>query len=198
MPRIGLIYEDESIHIAFEIIARKLLPAPIEIFALEGGSWPGIAGLTPNLLQVLSIQHLASPFDCVFVVFDSNGKPPGSRVAHVLGQIGNRTYAFGAPNFHAIVRQVETWLLGDQQSLNKTADKNLAVIRDPESLNDPKRHLIQVLANERARVRYDRKFLRDVLEAADLDEIARTCPNFREFREKLLNCPNRQLPLINA
>ena len=196
MPRIGLIYEDQAINIAFEIVARKLFPEPLDLTALEGGSWPGIVGITPNLFQVLSVFHRVSPFDCVFVVFDSNGATPERRIAHMQEQIGNRKYEFGEPEFHAIVRHVEAWLLGDQRSLNNAAGKNLPVERYPESI-DAKRYLIQTLSNARARS-YDRSFLRDVLEAANFDDIAAACPSFRSFRAKLLKCPNQQLPLINV
>jgi hypothetical protein len=195
VPRIGLIYEDDAIRIAFEILANKLLPPPVEIVPLDGESWPAIVGLTPNLLAVLAVQHLTTPLDCVFIMFDSNSAPPGSRVARIQDKIGNRTYPFGEPHIHAIVRQVETWVMGDQAAVNQAAGRNLPAFRNPETFLDPKRHLIQVLRNERARPPYDRSFLRGTLETANPNTIGQNCPDFRVFRAKLEECQNRQLPL---
>jgi hypothetical protein len=196
LARIGLIYEDESIHIAFNILAHRLLPSITEIVALTGGGWPSIVGLAPNLLRTLSVKHLHTPFDCVFVMFDSNCSEPGSRIAHVLDKVGNRTFAFQLPIYHAIFRQVETWLFGDHEALEAAARARIPRVVVPEDLRDPKRHLISLLANN-SRASYDRNFLRTVLTAADPDEIARNCPDFARFRQELDSCASRQLPLDN-
>lgn len=191
--RIGLVYEDESINIAFQVIARRVLQAPVEFEPLEGGSWPGIVGLTPNLLQVLSITHGWNPLDCVFVVFDSNSAAIGSRSLKVRNKVGNRVFSFGAPVYHSIIRQVETWLLGDHQALCAVAQTQaLPIVQDPEALVDPKRHIIQQLKNH-SHVPYSRTFVRSVLDVADFDVVAQRCPDFSLFRDELLRCQAPQI-----
>ena len=196
MPRLGLVYEDESIRVAFEILTRKILDPNTEVVARSGGSWPGMVGDARRLLQVLSVEHISSPLDCVVVMFETNGTAPGSRIALLTGHVGNRTYRFGTPIYHGIVRQIETWLLGDHNALEQAAKGHLTRQATPETLADPKRYLIQVLANlNGGRVPYDRNFLRSVFESADLNQIAQTCPGFASFRQKLQNCRSQQLPL---
>jgi hypothetical protein len=187
LPRIGLVYEDEQIRIALEIFLPKILGKPIETELILGGSWPGIVGKLPDLLEVLSVKHIYTPLDCVAVIVDANGSPAGVRAQRLRDKTGNRRYKFGIPIYHAIVRQIETWLLGDPEAINDAAGRHIPIVAAPEMLVDPKRHLIQVLKNHGAKA-YDRKFVREVAEIADINRIAERCPGFRDFVQKLRDC----------
>ena len=187
MPRLGLVYEDEQIRIALETLAPRILGAPIVWVPRLGGSWPGIVGQLPDLLQVLNVEHLYEPLDCVVVVVDANGSGAGVRATKLQQKVANRQYRFGIPIYHAIVRQIETWLLGDPEAINVAAGKHIPPVAAPEGLADPKRHLIQILKNAGAKP-YNRTFVRAAAEAADIDRISERCPGFRDFLQKLRDC----------
>jgi Domain of unknown function (DUF4276) len=172
-------------------MAPKILGEPVEVDSLKGGSWPGIVGDIRDLLQILCVKHITTPFDCVLVVVDANGTGPVLRVQHLTQKVGNRQYRFGQPIYHAIVRHVETWLLGDSNAINAAAGKSVPVVRDPESLADAKRHLIQVLKNNRCKP-YDRAFQRVAAERADVGAISQSCPGFRTFVQKLQQCHQQE------
>jgi hypothetical protein len=187
LARIGLIYEDEAIRIFVEILAPKILGEQVNMEVLKGGSWPGIVGDIRNLLQILNIKHIATPFDCVLVVVDANGTGATQRVQRLTERVGHRQFGFGAPIYHAIVRQVETWLLGDYEAINAAAGRNIPVVHEPELLLDAKRHLIQVSKSNGGRP-YDRAFQRAAAEAANVERISERCPGFRNFVQKLRQC----------
>jgi hypothetical protein len=187
LARIALVYEDEAIRIFVEIIAPKILGEDVELEVLKGGSWPGIVGDIRNLLQILNIRHISSPFDCILVIVDANGTGPTHRAQRLIEKVGNRQFRFGVPIYHAIVRQVETWLLGDSGAINTAAGTAIPIVDNPESLLDAKRHLIQVLKNNRGRP-YDRAFQRVVVQNANVDRVSEKCPGFRAFVEKLKGC----------
>jgi hypothetical protein len=187
LTRIGLIYEDEAIRIVVEILAQKILGEPVELEVLKGGAWPGIVGDIRNLLQILSIKHIATPLDCVLVVVDANGSGPTHRVQRLTDRVGHRQFRFGVPIYHAIVRHVETWLLGDHEAIDSAAGRALPVVHDPESLQDAKRHLIQVLKNSGARP-YDRTFQRTAAQAVDVNRVSQKCPGFLAFVQKVKQC----------
>jgi len=194
LARIGLVYEDEPIRIAVEILIPKILGEAGEFEPLKGGPWPGIVGLTPNLLQVLAVRHIYNPLNCVVVVFDANNAGFAAREERVERRVGERRYSFGEPIYHAIVRQIETWLLGDPEAINAAAGRNIPPVGDPESLLDPKRHLIQVLKNQGG-APYDRNFVRAAASIADISRIATSCPGFRRFMERIRGCGQQSLPL---
>jgi hypothetical protein len=187
LARIGLIYEDEAIRIFIEIMAPKILGEDVELEVLKGGSWPGVVGDIRNLLQILNVKHISSPLDCVLVIVDANGTGPTHRAQRLIEKVGNRQFRFGVPIYHAIVRHVETWLFGDSDAINTAAGTVIPIVDNPESLLDAKRHLIQILKNNRGRP-YDRAFQRAVARNADADRISGKCPGFRTFVQKLKGC----------
>ena len=187
LARIGLVYEDEAIRIFLEIMSPQILGVPVELEPLRGGAWPGIVGDVSDLLQALSVEHITNPLDCVLVVVDANGTGPNYRVQRLKNKVGNRRFRFGVPIYHSIVRQVETWLLGDPQAINTAAGRVIPVVHQPELMLDPKRHLIKVLENNHARP-YGRAFQRAFAQSADVGAIAAKCPGFQTFVEKLRQC----------
>lgn len=187
MARIGLVYEDVAIRIVFEALAPKVLGQAVEVEGRMGRSWPGVLGQLPNLLQILSVAHISAPLDCVMVVVDANGEGSARREQRLINKIGNRQFRFGSPKCHAIERQSETWLLADSQAINAAAGTRIPAVNDPESLLDPKRHLIQVLHNHNGSP-YNRRFVRAAAEVADLNTIAGKCPGFQDFARKLREC----------
>jgi hypothetical protein len=184
LPRIGLVYEDEPIRIVVERVIAKILRGPTEFRSLQGGSWPGIVGETPALLQILSNEHISRPFAKVLVVVDSDRADPLVREARLRQKVGNRRYRFGAPIYHAISHQVETWLLGDPQAINHAGGRVIPATTDPESLQDAKRYLVQLLRNHRA-APLDREFIRKAAEVLDVNTLSENCPRFGLLRREL-------------
>ena len=121
------------------------------------------------------------------VVVDANGEGSARREQRLSDKIGNRRFRFGSPKCHAIEHQSEAWLLADPNAINAAAGTRIPVVNDPESLLDPKRHLIQVLHNHNGSP-YNRQFVRAAAEAANLERIAEKCPGFRDFARKLEEC----------
>lgn len=187
MPiRIGLLYEDENVRIVFTAIARKILGEDTEFVEILGGSWPGIKGEIRELLQVLSVKHLTSPMDKVFVVVDSNGADPRAREEGLRQKIGNRTYRFASLNFYAIKRQSETLLLADPQAINQAAGANIPPMADPETLPDAKRYLIQQLKNSGRE--FTREFVRNAAANLSIERLGRACREFARLKALLEDC----------
>jgi len=186
LARIGLVYEDEAIRVVFEVLAPKVLGTPVELEVRLGRNWPGVLGELPGLLQGLNVTHTWNPFDCVMVIVDANGEGSVRREQRLFDKVGNRQFRFGNPKYHAIMRQVEAWLLADPDAINSAAGARIPRVADPESMLDAKRHLIQVLKNHGSS--YNRQFVRAAAEAASVDRIAEKCPGFRDFVDKLKEC----------
>lgn len=185
-PIIGLVYEDEHARIVFEAIAKKVLADYTEFIARLGGSWPGMRGDVPNYLAVLNVEHLATPMEKVFVVVDANGEDPESREETLRQKVQNRVYHFGTPHFYAIKRQSETLLLGDPDAINAAAGVRIPPVRDPEGMQDAKRHLIQQLKN--AGREFGRQFVRSAAANLNLARLETACPQFRRLRDLLEDC----------
>ena len=186
MARIGLVFQGRYHHIVIEALASKILGANTELVPLYGDSWPQIVGDLVGLLHTLEQKHDQQKLSCVMVVVDADKVDPAVREERLRNKVGNRTFRFGAIHYHAILREIETWLLGDPAALNQAAGRNLPLTANPEVLLGPKQHLIQKLHN--AGIEYDPDFVRRAAAAIDLNRLSASCQRFVRFRQQLEGC----------
>lgn len=186
VARIGLIYQGRYHRIVIEALLEKILGANTEVVSLMGDSWPQILGDLIGLLRALERQHDADPLCKVLVVVDADKVDPASRENALREKVGNRTFRFGTVHYHAILREIETWLLGDPDALNAAADRRLPRTANPEGQLGPKNHLIQKLKN--AGVDYAPDFVRKAAVAIDVDRLRANCPRFQTFRQQVTDC----------
>lgn len=186
MARIGLIYQGRYHLTVIERLAKKVLGDETELVPRLGGSWPGIVGELTGLLQVLHIEHIHNPIGKAIVVVDADKEDPELREARLRSKVGNRSFGFGTVHYHAIKREIETWLLGDPDAVNLAAGRSVPPARDPESLLGTKQYLIQTLRNLGAE--YDGDFVQRAAAAIDINRVQATCRRFARFREQLQDC----------
>jgi len=169
-----------------EALVQKILGVDTELVALEGDSWPQIVGDLIGLLRALEEKHDLEPLSKVLVVVDADKVDPVTREDRLSSKVGNRTFRFGTTHYHAILREVETWLLGDPDALNAAAGRNLPRTANPETQLGPKQHLIQKLKN--ANVQYDPDFVRRAAAAIEINRLRLNCPRFARFHQQLEDC----------
>ena len=186
MARVGLIYQGRYHRIVIEILVQKILGGDTEIVALEGDSWPQIVGDLVGLLCVLEKEHDRKAICKVLVVVDADKVDPVTRVQKLRSKVGNRIFRFGTLHYHAILREIETWLLGDPDALNAAAGRKLPRTANPVEQLGPKQHLIHKLKN--ANVEYDPDFVRRAAAAIDIGRLRANCPRFVTFEQQLADC----------
>lgn len=186
MARIGLIYQGRYHQIVIEALIGKMLGPNTEVVPLNGDSWPQILGDLIGLLHALEKEHDWNPICKALVVVDADKVDPAIREDKLRGKVGNRTFRFGTIHYHAILREIETWLLGDPDALNAAAGRNLPRTANPEGQLGPKKHLIHKLKN--AGVEYDPDFVRRAAAGIDVNRLRASCPRFCTFQQQVAGC----------
>jgi hypothetical protein len=188
MPTFGLVVEGKYDEAALTELIRKCVAAHTEIVPrLCSGS---IMNKFPTMLEDFRHVKQGTHVDKALVIRDANGKDPGEIILRMQGKISNRHYLFPV-KFVAIVRELETWLLADDEAISNVTNEysGKTVPRVNESLEDiftPKEKLKSLLA--KADVPYTDEVARKIGAATDIERLRYRCPGFEKFREAVLDC----------
>ena len=182
MPTFGLVVEGEYDKAALTELIRKCIAGHTEVeVRLCSGS---IMSKFPGMLEEFRRAKQGTHVDKALVIRDANGKDPGEIILRMEGKIGNRHYPFPV-KFVAIVRELETWLLADDQAISQVTQRysgrRVAAINETlEDIIAPKERLKSLLA--KADVSYTDEVARKIAAAVDIEKLAYRCPGFRRFQ----------------
>ena len=188
MPTFGLVVEGEYDKVALTELIRKCVGAPTEVVPrLCGGS---IMNKFPGMLEEFRRFKQGTHVDKALVVRDANGKDPEEVVLRMEGKISNRHYPFPV-RFMAIVRELETWLLADNQAISQVTQqysgRTVAAVNETlEDIVAPKERLKSLLA--KADVPYTDEVARKIAAAVDIERLTYRCPGFRRFQVAVHDC----------
>ena len=160
-----LVVEDDlSELVAKRLIGRYLPMAEIIEAYVAGGSIksriPGLNQRARFLGPVLALADLDRPLIC-----------PATLVGELVGELTL------APNMliRIAVLEIESWILSDREGMARWLGVSTGVIsHEPESLDDPKRSLVQLAA------RSGNRRLREAIAPARVTGTHRTGPNYNE------------------
>ena len=188
MPTFGLVVEGEYDEAALTELIRKCVATHTEVVPrLCSGS---IMNKFPSMLEEFRRVKQGTYVDKALVIRDANGKDPGEIILRMEGKISNRHYPFPV-KLVAIVRELETWLLADNQAISQVTQqysgRTVAAVNETlEDIVAPKERLKSLLA--KADVPYTDEVARKIAAAVDIERLTYRCPGFRRFQVAVHDC----------
>jgi hypothetical protein len=137
--------------------------------------------------------HAEYPIDKALVIMDSDCSEPSTWEATLRQNYEQSHFVASFPvHFHATKCEIETWLLADEDAINRVSQlrgKNKQVGRvniQLEAHRDAKELFQKVLS--RAGLPADARVYRQIASVADVGRIAARCPSFQYFVGKVCAC----------
>ena len=146
----------------------------------------------PNFLRDLEYIKQGRPVDKALVIRDSGRRDPASVEQEMADRIEGSTFSFSnGIQFHAVRKEMETWLLADVEAINSVAlsrgGRRVTPIQETlEDIVDPKERLIRLLSA--AGLPYDFGVCREIARQANVETLRYRCPSFRSFEQKVIDC----------
>lgn len=188
----GLVVESERDGVAYPELIRKIRDDVENVLAIP---CHGVSEVKKQFVGWLKYFQWSPPYriDKALVITDSDRSAPRIR-EEVLTRVHVRSHF--APqfpvHFHATVREVETWLIADVDSINDVSRQRgktgyaRPFNEDPESLLQAKEAFYEAL--RAAKLPASPHVYGEIAAAADIQRIRNRCPSFRAFEEKVHSC----------
>jgi hypothetical protein len=184
MQKLGIVAEglpDTDVAIISELI-KKILPDKPELCLYPGKDKPNVINKFRGWLEDCRNKNV----DKALVIVDQDLSCIKIIVEKMQKKIKGRKYRFPV-KFHVIERELETWLLSDEQAISRVVERDVPPVNQAlEGIKDPKKKLKKILS--RAKATYTPETLRKIAEESDIDRIAYRCAGFRRFRQLVLDC----------
>ena len=189
-PTFGLVVEGVYDEAALPELIQKCIAVHPEVVARPCGGSISILNKFPGLLEGFRHVKQGTHVDKALVIRDSNGKDPNELIQRMQSKISNRNYLYPV-KFVVIVRELETWLLADDQAISEVTQqysgRTVAAINETlEDIVAPKERLKQLLSD--ARVPYAREVARKIAATVDIERLTYRCPGFRRFQVAVHDC----------
>lgn len=190
MPTFGLVVEGTYDEAALTVLIRKCIEGDVDVVARPCGPSGALMNKLPGFLEEFRHVRQGTHVDKALVIRDSNDKDPDELMQRMQSNVADRSYPFPL-RFVLIVRELETWLLADNAAISEVTQEYSgrivsAINETLEEIRDPKARLQRILSD--ARVAYTEEVARKIATAANLNRIEYRCPNFRIFRQAVLDC----------
>jgi hypothetical protein len=190
MSVFGIVVEGSRDAAVYPVIIRRIRPDVEHVVARPCGGVPALPAKFVGWLKHFQYKHL---IDKALVIRDSDRKDPGTVEASLKGRLEELGFEPAFPvHFYATRCMVETWLLADEEAVNKVALSRgrtrsvKPVNKQLEDIVDPKTLFLAVL--KQVGLTADDAVYEEIASAADLDRIAERCPYFCEFRKHVDAC----------
>ena len=142
-----------------------------------------------GLLRSLEHVILGNPVDRALIIRDSDQRDPAAVESKIRDGI-RANFAFpGGIEVHAVRREMETWMLADDQAISRVAERSGGRVVPPvhETLEDiahPKERFQKVLRS--AGLLYLSTVCGEIARELDLATLRYRCPGFVTFERKVL------------
>lgn len=186
----GIVVEGNYDKAALTEIIKKCLSSDIEIAPRLCGGKDRLMKHFLGFLESFRYEKQGLPVDKALVIRDADDKDPDELSERMKSKIIDRTYSFEV-KFIAIVQELETWLLADENAISKVTQarsgKTVSRINENlESIVNPKEKLQNILSN--AGVPYTPVVAREIAKGLDISIIKNRCPGFKEFHQAVIDC----------
>jgi hypothetical protein len=147
----GLIVEGTYDEAVFSELVRKIVSPKVELVVRPCGGVPQLMKRSPGFLREFEHVIQGRPVDKALVIRDCNGGDPDSLERTLAHKIRNQHYAFPrGVHFHAVKREIETWLLAGIHAINSLAQERGGRVvpaeqRELEAIAGPKTTLTRLL-----------------------------------------------------
>lgn len=190
MTTYGVVIEGEYDEAALTEIIKKCLPGKIEIIPRKCGGKDKLMAKFPTYLESFRHEKQGFHVDKAIVIRDAHGKDSEELKERMESKIENRNYPFKV-KFIIVVQELEAWLIADEIAMSKATQsrsgKTIAKVNENiESIIDPKQKLKEIFSE--VKVYYTPEVAREIAKESDLDKIECRCPNFKEFRQAVIDC----------
>ncbi len=194
MPSVsyGIVVEGPSDTAVYEEFIRKICSTDVEIIPRLARGVSDLMKHFPNFLRDLEYIKQGRPVDKALVIRDSGRRDPASVEQEMADRIEGSTFSFSnGIQFHAVRKEMETWLLADVEAINSVAlsrgGRRVTPIQETlEDIVDPKERLIRLLSA--AGLPYDFGVCREIARQANVETLRYRCPSFRSFKQKVIDC----------
>jgi hypothetical protein len=181
MPTFELIVEGEYDAVVLAELSQKCAGGNIDVIHRICGSKSQLMKRFRGFLEEFHRVKQGTHVDRALVVRDSDKADPEELIERMEVMIAGRSYPFPV-RLVIVVRELETWLLADNEAISQTIGRPMPEINGPlEGILDPKQRLQTILSN--ARIAYTKAVARKIAAATDLEKLAYRCPSFRIFRQ---------------
>ena len=189
MITFGLVVEGSYDEKALPEIIRKFIQTDIKFVPRPIAQKGKFTRFFGTYLEEFRHVNQGTNVDRALVIRDANHKNPEELIRDMQNRIVNRSYPFPV-RFHVIVRELETWLLADEEAISRVtrarSGRTVARVQEElESIEAPKERLKRILSN--AEVVYTSEVARQIAAESNLETIQYRCPGFGQFRQSLLN-----------
>lgn len=186
MTTFGLVVEGKYDEAVLHELIQKCVSGEVKIIGRQCGSGEKLLQMFPTLLgDFQGIVKAGTTIDKALVIRDTDNKDPSELEKTMHAKIANRTYPFSVKPL-VVVRELEAWLLADENAISGVMGKRVTKVQNPEGLPDPKERLKRVLS--KARKPYTSEIARQIAANAKIETIESRCPSFKKFREAVIDC----------
>lgn len=151
-PSFGLVVEGVYDQAVFTELVRKLTLPAMEVLPRVCHGISKLMKNFPALLGDLEHMRQGQPVAKALVIGDSGGKDPKALEQGMRKKIAGRNFSFPKGlDFCIVVREMETWLLADEDAIGTVAlsrgGREVPRVQSVlEDLMDPKEHLMRLLS----------------------------------------------------
>lgn len=182
MRTFGLVVEGHYDEVALSELMQKCVSIRMHMVGRPCGPKGDLMKRFPGFLEEFRYR---SDINKALVIRDCGNKDPGELLNQMRSKIANRSYPFPV-KLLVIVKELEAWLLADENAISTVTGRTVSPARNPERLTDPKERLKNILSD--AGTSYTAEVARKIAAVANIDTIESRCPNFKPFREAVLDC----------
>jgi len=190
--KIALLVEGESDERALPALAKRIAGdyPPVRPFrperARQRGGWDALRKVEPVSERIREIREKDPEFETFVVVLDSHCHPAEDRRQQAGNLERKLREHFGGLDVRCfiVVHELESWFLADRKTLDKLLVRRSSVVACPDPIEGCCAPKDDVLAKA-----WDYRETRDarrIADEMDLDQAARLCPSFVEFRDLIL------------
>lgn len=188
----GIVVEGPYDVSVYEELIRKICSANVEIIPRPVGGVPCLMGGFPKLLKELEHVRRGRPVDKALVIRDADRGDPDTIEGLMMRRIQGQSFSFPrGVQLIAVRRDMETWLLADEEAVNAVAlsrgGRHVASVQGTlEEIVNPKERFMRLLSQ--ARLPYDQQVCREIAQRTKLDTLRYRCPAFLSFERKVIDC----------
>lgn len=194
MPSVsyGIVVEGPSDAAVYEEFILKICSTDVEIIPRLARGVSDLMKHFPIFFRDLEHIKQGRPVDKALVIRDSGRKDPALVEQEMADRIEGSAFSFlNGIKFHAVRREMETWLLADVEAINSVAlsrdGRRVTPVQETlEDIARPKERLMRVLST--AGLPYDFEVCREIARQANTETLRYRCPSFRSFEQKVLDC----------